>query len=73
MSILQEYEDHYRYMGRKRLHAIQLYLRVQEKIGRNISYTDVVYGKNEWRKFDEWFRLQYNQSNGRSVKSDKGI
>ena len=68
MSILQEYEKHSGYIGRRKLSAIDEYIKQTQKTGRDIYYSDIIYKKVEWDKFEKWYKEAYNNKYGKSSK-----
>ena len=68
MSILQEYEWHNIIIGKDKIDAIQAYINNAAKSGSKILYSDVVYKKDEWRKFEDWFENVYNIDYGEGAK-----
>lgn len=62
MSILQEYNKHEEYIGKKKIRAIDEYLNNNKKL----SYEAIVYHKDKWEKFEEWYNSKY----GKSTKGD---
>ncbi|MDO4219649.1 MAG: hypothetical protein Q4D22_00220 [Candidatus Saccharibacteria bacterium] len=53
MSILQEYEKHLRLLGREKIEAIDEYLRNLEKKKIDKLYSDVIYKKEEYERFEK--------------------
>lgn len=51
-SILQEYEEIRKELGKAKYEALNKYLATH----KNILLSDVYYNENEWNKFDAWFR-----------------
>lgn len=70
MSILQEYEEHSKYLGQETIDAISEYISFLETKGIRILYSDVVYKKEEWQKFANWRKKVYNRKHGKSSKGD---
>lgn len=70
MSILQEYEEHTKFLGQETIDAISEYISSLETKGINILYSDVVYKKQEWQKFVNWRKKVYNRGHGKSSKRD---
>ena len=70
MSILQEYEEHSKFLGQETIDAISEYISFLETIGIRILYSDVVYKKEEWQKFANWRKKVYNRKHGKSSKGD---
>ena len=70
MSILQEYEEHSKYLGQETIDAISEYISFLETKGIRILYSDVVYKKEEWQKFTNWRKKVYNIKHGKSSKGD---
>jgi len=69
MSILQEYVQHYNYIDKKKMAAIQEYIQLENANGDyNIRYDSVVYQKAEWQKFEKWYKIRYNNRHGRGPK-----
>lgn len=69
MSILQEYEEHYKYIGRDKINAIDDYILYMEKKGTELFYSDIVYKRAEWDKFEKW----YNKKYGKSARRNKTV
>lgn len=71
MSILQEYEKHSKYIGKNKLDAIERYISYVNKTKTNNTYySDIVYKKVEWEKFEKWYKKVYNIKYGESRKRD---
>ena len=70
MSILQEYEEHTKYLGQETIDAISEYISFLEAKGTTILYSDVIYKKREWQKFENWQKRVYNRKHGKSSKGD---
>ncbi len=68
MSILQEYEGHAKIIGKKKYEALLKYVK---KCG--ISYSNVVYNKENWAEFDKWYQEVYNNRYGKSAEGDKTV
>ncbi|MBR6505923.1 hypothetical protein IKT18_03795 [Candidatus Saccharibacteria bacterium] len=68
MSILQEYENHVKYIGRDRINAIDVF---SEE--RGLFYSDIVYSKEYWDEFDKWYKTIYNNRYGKSTRGDKKV
>ena len=73
MSILQEYENHSKYLGQETIDAISDYILFHEAKGTKILYSDVIYKKPEWQKFENWRKRVYNKKHGKSSKGDRKI
>ena len=69
MSILHEYEEHNKIIDQSRIGAIGDYILYMSKSGVELLYSDVVYKRAEWEKFERW----YNDRYGKSSKGDKKI
>ncbi|MBQ9484883.1 hypothetical protein IJU85_02150 [Candidatus Saccharibacteria bacterium] len=69
MSILQEYEGHNKIINQSRIGAISDYISYMSKSGVELLYSDVVYKRAEWEKFERW----YNDRYGKSSEGDKKI
>lgn len=65
MSILQEYSSHKQYIGSKKLHAIDEYL----KLNSRLSYDDIMYHQKEWQQFEKW----YNNTYGEDTKGNRRV
>ena len=70
MSILQEYEEHPKWFGKETVDAISKYIQHLNDKGIDVSYSDVVYKKTEWQKFENWHKRVYNINHGESSKRD---
>ena len=70
MSILQEYEEHSKYLGQETISTISEYISFLETKGIRILYSDVIYKKEEWQKFANWRKKVYNRKHGKSSKGD---
>ena len=70
MSILQEYEEHSKYLGQETIDAISEYISFLETKGIRILYSDVVYKKEEWQKFANWRKKVYNIKHEKGSKGD---
>ena len=68
MSILQEYESHTKYIGRHKLKAVFKYAEEY-----NLDYSDIVYDRRTWDKFDKWYKTVYNLKYGNRVGGDKAV
>ena len=68
MSILQEYENHCKYISKDKMKAIQVYIDNLKEVNANIYYSDIVYKKTEWKKFEDWYKKVYNIKHGKSAK-----
>lgn len=64
MSILQDYEKQANYLGRETIEAISAYIGFIGKNGKNLLYSDIVYKKKEWEKFEIWRKTVYNIKHG---------
>jgi len=62
MSILQEYEEIKKSMGSRKYNAIEQYL----EDNPNLLLSDVLYKRQEYEKFDEWYKQHINE-----IKVDK--
>lgn len=56
MSILQEYEENEKIIGKGKVRAINDYIDFCAKINRSILYSDIVYKREEYNKFENWFK-----------------
>ncbi len=70
MSILQEYEEHSKYLGQETIDAISEYISFLETKGIIILYSDIIYKKEEWQKFANWRKKVYNIKHGKGSKGD---
>ncbi len=68
MSILQDYEKHRKLIGQKLIDAISVYIDHLGKMGISILYSDIIYKKTEWQKFEKWYKRVYNTKHGRCSK-----
>lgn len=73
MSILQEYENHTKYLGQETIDAISEYILYLKTRGVSILYSDIIYKKEEWQKFEKWQKRVYNMRYGKSSKGDRNI
>ena len=73
MSILQNYERHINLLGCETIEAIFDYCHFLEKDGSTIFYSDIIYKKEEWQKFENWRKTIYNKNYGRGSKRDRDI
>ncbi len=73
MSILQDYEDQGNFLGRKTMDAISEYLHFLESKGTTIFYSDIIYKKQEWQKFENWRKTVYNKNHGKSSGGDRKV
>ncbi|MBQ3473887.1 hypothetical protein IJH24_00430 [Candidatus Saccharibacteria bacterium] len=70
MSILQDYEEQINFLGQETIDAISEYLTFLRQNGTTILYSDIIYKKSEWQKFDNWRKRVYNIKYGRNTKGD---
>lgn len=70
MSILQDYEGQTEYLGQETIDAISEYLNYAEQNGTALFYSDIIYKKDEWQKFENWRKKVYNIKHGKSSKGD---
>ena len=68
MSILQEYEEHSKILGQKTINAISEYLHSPENNNGPVYYSDIIYKKAEWEKFEKWYNDKYGKSSERNRK-----
>ena len=54
MNILQEYEKQRDLLGEKTMDAISAYLDYLDKNRTTLFYSDIIYKKEEWEKFENW-------------------
>ena len=73
MSILQEYEKQNNFLGQETIDAISEYIQVLENNGTIIFYSDIIYKKEEWQKFENWRKRVYNIKYGKSPKGNRKI
>jgi len=52
MSLFQDFEYHERLLGTRKLRAMDCYLK---DVRKDISYSDVIYKKKEYEKFERWY------------------
>lgn len=69
MSILQDYEKHNKLLGEKKEKAIQKYLQSHQAL----LYSDVIYKKTEWAKFENWYKKSYNKKHEGDTKNNSKI
>lgn len=62
MSILQEYEKHNKYINFTKMNAMQEYISILKKNGIVLYYSDIVYKKAEWEKFEKWYNNKYGKN-----------
>lgn len=55
MSILQEYEENERIIGKGRIKAIEQYIEYCKKNNKDVMYSDIVYKRREYALFSKWF------------------
>ena len=55
MSILQEYEENEKIIGKGKVKAISDYIKYCDENNRTILYSDIVYKPEEYELFSEWF------------------
>ena len=70
MSILQEYEEHSKFLDQETIDTISEYISFLKAKGTNILYSDIIYKKEEWQKFANWRKKVYNRKHGKSSKGD---
>ena len=73
MSILQDYEDQSNFLDQKTMDAISGYLHFLESKGTTIFYSDIIYKKQEWQKFENWRKTVYNTKHGRGSKRNRKV
>lgn len=73
MSILQDYENQSNFLGQETIDAISRYLRFLENQGMAILYSDIIYKKEEWQKFENWRKTVYNKNHGKSSGGDRKV
>jgi len=56
MSILQEYEENEKIIGKGKIKAINDYIKYCTENNKTILYSDVVYKKEEYDLFEKWFQ-----------------
>lgn len=56
MSILQEYQEHEKILGRETIAKICEYIEECNKAGKELFYSDVVYKRTEYEKFEKWLK-----------------
>ena len=62
MSILQEYEKHNKYINFAKMNAMEEYISILKKNGIVLYYSDIIYKKAEWEKFEKWYNNKYGKS-----------
>ena len=70
MSILQDYEEINRLIGKKKVEAISVYI---EEQNNSLLFSDVVYKKKEWEKFEKWYKEVYNNRHGKGARRNKAF
>ena len=70
MSILQDYEEQTVLLGQETIDAISEYISFLETKGIKTLYSDIIYKKQEWQKFENWFNTVYNIRHGKDSKGD---
>ena len=73
MSILQDYEDQSNFLDQNTMDAISGYLHFLESKGTTIFYSDIIYKKQEWQKFENWRKTVYNTKHGRGSKRNRKV
>ena len=73
MSILQDYENQSNFLGQETIDAISRYLRFLKNQGMAILYSDIIYKKEEWQKFENWRKTVYNKNHGKSSGGDRKV
>ena len=68
MSILQEYQKHVELIGEKKYKALFEYIKEHE-----LSYSELVYKKENWDAFDKWYSEVYNNRYGKSAGRNQKI
>lgn len=53
MSILQNYENHRKLLGTRKVETIDDYIRELKKKDIEICYSDIIYKKEEFEKFEK--------------------
>ena len=56
MSIFQEFQNHERILGQRKLKAIDFYI---DNVQRNLKYEDIIYNKKSFDEFERWYSSYY--------------
>jgi hypothetical protein len=65
MSILQEYDLHRKIIGRRKLLALDFYLK---NVCPYLNYEKIIYNKSNYEEFEKWYKC-YNHNIGKSYDS----
>lgn len=66
MSLLQEYEWHNKIIDQSRIGAIGDYILYMHKREAELFYSDIVYKRVEWERFERWYNKKYGKSSERN-------
>jgi NTP pyrophosphatase (non-canonical NTP hydrolase) len=56
MSLIQEFQNHERILGRQKLVAIDFYI---SNVAKNLSYESIIYNKKNFEEFERWYYSEY--------------
>ncbi len=56
MSLFQEFQSHEKLLGRKKLEALDFYIK---NIRKQLKYEDVIYNERRFKEFDNWYYSSY--------------
>ena len=57
MSLIQEFQNHEKILGRQKLVAIDSYV---SNVAKNLSYESIIYDKKNFETFERWYYSEYN-------------
>ena len=57
MSLIQEFQNHEKILGRQKLVAIDSYV---SNVAKNLSYESIIYNKKNFEAFERWYYSEYN-------------
>lgn len=56
MSLIQEFQNHEKILGRQKLVAIDSYV---SNVAKNLSYESIIYNKKNFETFERWYYSEY--------------
>lgn len=57
MSLIQEFQNHEKILGRQKLVAIDSYV---SNVAKNLSYESIIYNKKNFETFERWYYSEYD-------------
>lgn len=56
MSLFQEFQSHEKLLGRRKLEALNFYIKNTQK---QLDYSDIIYNKQRFEAFEKWYYSRY--------------